>query len=414
MYPYKVAINNSIINDHKEQEFYAKLSAQSTPEFNIKSSYFSTHCIEVPANYQQTWTKLSSILNKAFQGIVKSYFNNDLIRKIYGLSHDFERILRLVEHLPYNVGMYRPDFLIARHTLQPKLCEIGARFPFNGWCYTALVSQIIYKFNKEYNLNLSPNNSHLQLLDFLKNQFNIAHNTALIFKSEKVSESYMFLNYLAQNKHNINVATPSELQLIDNKIIIDGIEYQQFILELDRSELLFLSDEILYHLTKSCFCVNDIRTLILIHDKRVLAVLNSEQIMLDILSAEDYTFLKSFLIPTFSIEQAKDLNIDFSQTTSNWLFKQNSGGKGRGMFESSTLSESDLQEFLNHEKSNYMLQEILEQEKIEVSFMNYIVGFILFYNDISYGEGLFRGGENTIVNMNGKSTKFITSIMDNA
>ena len=75
------------------------------------------------------------VLCKAFTAIVFAYFSDERIRQIYQLDQGLEEMLKLAETQPYQPGFYRPDLLYDTHG-QAKICEIGARYPLNGWIYS--------------------------------------------------------------------------------------------------------------------------------------------------------------------------------------------------------------------------------------------------------------------------------------
>ena len=96
---------------------------------------------------------------------------------------------------------------------------------------------------------------------------------------------------------------PQELRCENGKIIYQDRVLDQFIFEMDREELRKFEPEVLRQLVLQAKYFNDIRTLILVHDKRILAVLWDEDIMRDYLSAEEYDLLRPWLIPSFVIRE---------------------------------------------------------------------------------------------------------------
>ena len=95
--------------------------------------------------------KLCQVLNKALASVVNAYFNNESIRSIYNFDEDLNRILGMAKAQPYEVGMYRPDFLQAEDG-GIKICEIGARYPINGWMISYYLN-VITKENETIDLH---------------------------------------------------------------------------------------------------------------------------------------------------------------------------------------------------------------------------------------------------------------------
>ncbi|NWN23175.1 hypothetical protein GY661_25340, partial [Escherichia coli] len=67
--------------------------------------------------------------------------------------------------------------------------------------------------------------------------------------------------------------SPAAIGLEGGRLCAAGRTIDHAILEMDRSELPLISGEVLRHLIDTGRYFNDVRTLILVHDKRVLAVL---------------------------------------------------------------------------------------------------------------------------------------------
>src|ERR1700749_3273130 len=93
---------------------------------------FSHIPVVVKPHYLSQMEHLCKLLNKALIKVVSAYFTDERIRAIYNLDAELESILKVAAEKEYRVGLYRPD-LLQDINGQTKICEIGARYPINGW-----------------------------------------------------------------------------------------------------------------------------------------------------------------------------------------------------------------------------------------------------------------------------------------
>jgi hypothetical protein len=106
----------------------------------------------------------------------------------------------------------------------------------------------------------------------------------------------------------------------------DGIgPLEQFALECDQKELLALPAEVMARLVATKH-INDLRTIFLAHDKRMLAVLSSP-ILDDYLSPADAALLRAHVVPTFVCGMDAAARAKALANRTQWLLKPNGGGK---------------------------------------------------------------------------------------
>ena len=116
---------------------------------------FASVPVVVTAAYLQQLAALGRVLEKALRAIVERYFDDERIRAIYSLPRELEAILRLAHRrrndVPYRIGFFRPDFVYDRDGM-PRICEIGARYPLNGWMISLLAAQAYAPFAEQIGL----------------------------------------------------------------------------------------------------------------------------------------------------------------------------------------------------------------------------------------------------------------------
>lgn len=346
--------------------------------------------------------KLCQVLNKALVSVVNAYFNNESIRSIYNFDEDLNRILGMAKAQPYEVGMYRPDFLQAEDG-GIKICEIGARYPINGWMISYYLN-VITKENETIGLpSLEAVPAQQDFIETIFNRFNSREPIVLVHEKEKGTEVFYLLNEFGKRGLDYVSASPAQFTHQNGEVMLNGKPVRQFILEMDREELRKFDPEVLKLIISKGNYFNDVRTLILVHDKRILAVLYNEEIMRNYLSEEEYLFLRSFLIPTYALHTSeKRAEVSFSLL--NWVLKRNSGGRGIDMYVKSDCEASLWTAIIAKQWPEYMVQEYVPQRWFKhgngsEDLLINLVGMLLCYNDQSFGPGLFRGSAEHVVNV---------------
>ncbi|WP_428231405.1 hypothetical protein [Flavobacterium sp.] len=366
----------------------------------LSIDYFANSSVILSSEYTGQMNRLCSVLNKACKAIVLHYFEDNRIRKYYQLDNALEALLKKSNHATYNQGFYRPDFLYDTND-QAKICEIGARYPLNGW----MISYYLQLINQHSNIekdNISIGSETLKnLIDDLHTQFVPHEKVALIHDDEKGTEIFYLQEELAKLKIELISAKPQDLTVSNDAIHVKGVPVSQFILEMDREELKKISPEVIDMLIENNSYFNDIRTLILIHDKRVLAVMYDAEIMRDYLSEEDYNFLQEYLIPSFVISDPSECDV-FTDCEQNLILKLNSGGRGIGAYVKSDCTPEDWATIIRENWNKYLIQHFVDQKEFTDAKNNcqiHLVGMLLCRDDKNYGSGLFRGSDESVVNV---------------
>ncbi|WP_293787437.1 hypothetical protein [uncultured Pedobacter sp.] len=343
--------------------------------------------------------KLCQVLNKALTSVVNAYFADERIRAFYNFDDCLNDILNTANMQPYEVGMYRPDFLQAEDG-SIKICEIGARYPVNGW----MLSYYLNLIAEDSRLSSLENIPHQRdFIDAIFSRFNSNEPVVLVHDKEKGTEVFYLLKEFSKQGLNYVSASPAQLTCENGFIVLHGKPVHQFILEMDREELRNFDPEVLKLIISKGNYFNDVRTLILVHDKRILAVLYSEEIMKNYLSEEEYLFLRSFLIPTYALHTPEKRN-EVSNSCLNWVLKRNSGGRGIDMYVKGDCEAVVWSDIIDKQWPEYMIQEYVPQRWFkyssgaEKSLIN-LVGMLLCYNNRSFGPGLFRGSAESVVNV---------------
>lgn len=388
---------NQAERQKKWNELFSGYFQDST---GLNSHSFANSSVVLSSEYDQEMNRLCEILNKACTAIVSNYFEDDRIRNYYQLDKDLESILKKSNNEVYNQGFYRPDFLYDTND-QSKICEIGARYSLNGWMISYYLKWINHQLNLDEEVATTSNKDLKNIVDDLYHQFVPHKKVAVVHDDEKGTEIFYLQIELAKLGIELISVKPQDLIISNDSIIVNGAAVSQFILEMDREELKKISPDVLDKLIQQNSYFNDIRTLILIHDKRVLAVMYDAQIMTDYMTEADYAFLQKYLIPSFVITDPADCDA-FIDCEQNLILKLNSGGRGIGAYVKRDCTTEDWSTIVRQNWDKYLIQHFVEQKEFydaENSRQIHLVGMLLCKDDKSYGAGLFRGSDESIVNV---------------
>lgn len=353
----------------------------------MERHFFADSTVALSPEYHQQMQRLCSVLNKACTAVVLHYFSDDRIRKYYQLDKELETLLQKADKKEYHQGFYRPDFLYDINQ-QPKICEIGARYPLNGW----MISYYIRLLGIESGENGNENSALKNLIDAIYTELASFGKIAFVHDDEKGTEIFYLKKELEQRGLEFLSIKPQDLDMKDDSYLI---------FEMDREELKKIRPEVIDKIIERNSYFNDIRTLILIHDKRVLAVMYDEKIMGDYLDADDYEFLKNYLIPSFVITNAQQCDA-FINSKHNLIAKVNSGGRGIGAYIKNDCTPEEWEEIIRGNWQNYLIQHYVDQKEFYDAENNrqiHLVGMLLCKNNQNYGSGLFRGSDETVVNV---------------
>ena len=381
----------------KWKELFSEYFEKNT---GLGSHFFANSSVKLPLGYDNEMNRLCSILNYACKAIVQHYFEDERIRNYYQLDKDLEALLKKSNNAIYNQGFYRPDFLYDTNN-QAKICEIGARYPLNGWMISYYLKLINDEISETKDGLTFKDPDLKNLIDDLYYQFAPNKKLALVHDDEKGTEIFYLQKELAKLGVELISVKPQDLTISNNSIYVNGEPVSQFILEMDREELKKIKPDVLDKLIEQNCYFNDIRTLILIHDKRVLAVMYDADIMYDYLSEEDYDFLKQYLIPSYVIVDPAGCDA-FIENDQNLILKLNSGGRGIGAYVKSDCTAQEWDTIIRENWNKYLIQHFVEQKEfkdLENNRQIHLVGMLLCKDDKNYGSGLFRGSDESVVNV---------------
>ncbi|ODN43136.1 hypothetical protein BGC07_09705 [Piscirickettsia litoralis] len=170
-------------------------------------------------------------------------------------------------------------------------------------------------------------------------------------------------------------------------------------MELHQDELENISYDVLEHIILNVNYVNDVRTILITHDKRLFSILSSSEVMSKYLSSEEVATLKRHIIETYSLSQIKDKVLN---NKGAWVLKKCLSGKGEGMYIGAEAPLEKIATVADSQAAQYIAQPFLAQKKIDIFIDGEYrscnaVGMILSLNGVYQGSGFFRVSPSSII-----------------
>ena len=166
----------------------------------------------------------------------------------------------------------------------------------------------------------------------------------------------------------------------------------QFVFECSTAELLNFDINVLRKVV-ACPHFNDLRTIFLTHDKRMLSVLSSSEILSDYASPDDALILRQHIIPTYIVGVHVDIVIQAKIERDMWILKPNSGGKGVGIvFGRDCSSDAEWVQLLDDPQHQcFVLQKVVEQQHVNILTATgteemLVVGLLHCFNSTFFGR----------------------------
>lgn len=365
----------------------------------IDSRHLADMPVLITPGYLARLDRLNQLLDKALRAIVEHYFDDPRIRSIYALPEPMEAILRLAHGRPYQVGWHRPD-LVHDVDGQPRVCEIGARYPLNGWMVSERAAEALAPHAAETGLGEVTGHG---FVDALCGRYRAGDTVAMLHAGEAGTEIFLLAEVLRERGIGFVSASPAEIGLEDDELHVAGRRIDHVILEMDRSELSLIPDSVLRRLIDTGGYFNDVRTLILVHDKRVLAVLWDDAIRQGLLSLDEAEELRAFLIPSWTIADADGCAALLARDE-DMIAKRSSGGRGIDALVRHECGEAAWRARVARDWSKDVYQHYLRQRDFGApgdASATHLVGLQLCHDATSYGPGIFRGSNASVINLHG-------------
>ncbi|KAJ5678737.1 hypothetical protein N7462_006981, partial [Penicillium macrosclerotiorum] len=378
----------------------------------------SPHPVLVTGRHQQLLSELSQALDLALQDIIDRWFTDEQARfpQRMPLEPEEEELLRWIngnQHLYRSFGerkgSWRPDFLVEQDETGAenfRICEINARFCWNGFMFVALGQKALSTFDVEQREMVHATNADA-VLNGLLGLFDTNLPLHLVKGVEHGIDIHMFIEFAKERLGlELRLIDPNDLRLVPDPAGLNGYklcclaqtegvdsflnesgelveDVHQLCLELHQREFRILEPEMQRQVSLRCF--NDIRTILLAHDKRMLGIIREELESLTsrgVISIDQARRLDQGITPTIlpgSTKLAAFLkSCQVSGTLKDdYILKPIRGGKGSGILFGDELSNSDwlaTLELMRSTKTNQKDATYVVQRKICQRYYDVFLG----------------------------------------
>src|SRR5262249_36708586 len=196
------------------------------------------------------------------------------------------------------------------------------------------------------------------------------------------------------------------------------------VLELHQHELLGeVPAELQVPLAAHPGVLNDLRTIFIAHDKRLLALLSASEVLQDYLEADDVARLRRHVVPTWVKGLAPEKVREALAQPAGWLAKPPRSGKGKGIVVSNRMSPAEWRQTLHERPDDWVLQPFVEQQLFPITAVREgdlvtvpmrVVGLLPTLDDQAFGPGLYRASPDEIVNVAHGGMILAPTLMDAA
>ncbi|KAH6898057.1 hypothetical protein B0T10DRAFT_543095 [Thelonectria olida] len=329
----------------------------------------SPHAIAISDPMLARLERLHLLLGRALIDLVDRWFSDETARLPHRMPLDPEEEVLLqwvagagfVPRFAEHVGCWRSDVLFGRSSDDlddeaPYICEINGRLPLNGILVTGLsangVSQLGLGQHGVETLN-SLEDSYLRLIDFFD------PSKPLYCVREKwpgVDSSVLLPTYTARTKQPTGVVRPADLELRPDETSPTGYALwdrststlmEQWFVEMLQDEWASLDPAVARQLALTP--LNDLRTVLLVHDKRLLGILVEEipgMVSRGVLTAEEGDIVAAGIAETI-IPGSAPLQTLLRESTADpavkdsYVYKPCRDGSGRGVELGRNLSQAE-------------------------------------------------------------------------
>jgi hypothetical protein len=364
-------------------------------DFGLYDSAFNPYPFAVPAQRIGELRALQGSIYRAIVAIVTHFHRDPRLFRVIRLPAAERDLLARIADRPYRPGALRPDFLYAADG-RVMITEINARFPLNGFLSSMLLNRCLPLLDPEF----APLPHLAEVEAALRTRLGEAGPIGILKSSEPGWDVNLLQTLWGERCERIAPQALTRGALA---------RWRGVLLELHQHELLGeVPAELLVPLAAQPGVLNDLRTIFIAHDKRLLALLSGGEVLRDYLDADDVARLRRHVVPTWVKGLAPDRVREALAHPAGWLAKPPRSGKGKGVVVSSQLEPARWRETLRDLPDDWVLQPYVEQQTFPITTLRQgdlvtapmnVVGVLPALDGHAFGPGVYRAAEDDVVNV---------------
>lgn len=372
-------------NFEKNQRKFAEiLTARS--EHIARYGFVHSIPLIVGENDNERYKEFYETLMQVVKRAVLNFSNDYELQNLIQLPDKANYLLSFCPE-NYSMGTLRPDFLIDKSG-EFKINEINARFPINGYFMS-------------YHLNFGLNEKQrVKELEKIPEHFGrLFGNTLLIKDSESDWDIRFYWEYMKGKGKDFFKARPENLKIKSGRFFGDK-SLDAIILELKQREIYEHFNKRIVQCLQQYPNLNDLRTVLIGHDKRLLAALYDKNILSRYANKRERKIIEPHLIETYAINSSDDLKENYIKNKDEWVLKHALKGKSKQLYIGSDMSEEEWKKrCLEAENGPFVMQRKVSQKEFNVYFPHLkdfkmpLSGMLLGIDGKFVSQGCFRGGK---------------------
>lgn len=306
-------------------------------------------------------------------------------------------ILEYQSRRPFKAGAYRPDYLVSRDG-RLLLVEITSRFFAHGIWMSFYAEAAAEKFAARF-----PSEERICLYDEMWEYMRLlvpeGRRIVVLKSADKTNEIALYKAFYEHFGHEVTVLEADEVE--SRRALW---EKNAFVISaLNQTDLMSFSMDTLRAMVDAGM-VNDLRTILLIHDKRFFHLWFEDSFTDRCLSREETEFLRSHTIPTHLYGSDAQVWDDAYANKDRYILKHHSLGKSVSVYAGCMTSEEEWRSlFESGTVKDMILQPFIDQRTFHTvwegtPFDDYICGMMLCVDDRYFGSGTVRTSSAPVTN----------------
>lgn len=343
----------------------------------LEKKNISTIPVKITDQYIENSERLAHILNSVLVMFGYNYLRDARLQQTYQLDKELHEIILMTEGIPFEIGLYGPQFWFDQNG-QAKISELNSKKSIDSYVQSCKLK------------GLESDDSETKgCISKILDRYD-TEETLFVIRDYNDSELITELEGYGMKTKDVQI---SDFEMKDGKLLVDQEEARQFYLDVDRELLKTFDKEVLKKIINSGRCINDVRTLILIQDRRTLAILFNQEIMGSYVNMDDHKFLSQFIAPQYTIQTKEDQQM-LLNSEENWILRKNNPGSENDVFYKNETPKETWENMINKDWYLFTVQPFIPKKEYELNLENStelaeITGFDIYFNGKSYGPGSF-------------------------
>ena len=321
---------------------------------------------------------------------------HEFIPGVITLSDKAIEILDYQSKFPFQAGAFRPDWIVTEQG-EIRLIEITSRF-FGHGLWSTYNSEMAAQRFMEHFPNERRECLYGQMWDYLAARVPEGKRICVLKSADKTAEIERYKAFYEARGHQVTIYEAEEVEAARDDW------HKAFLFSaLNQTDLLSYEMDTLRAMVDAGI-VNDLRTILLIHDKRFFALLFDDAFTSRCLSPEETEFLRAHTMKTHLCASDGDALEAARANRENWILKPCNLGKSVGLHAGCMTPEDEWQRLLDDAAGKDMILQPMARQRIfptvweGTPYDDYICGMMLCMDSEYYGSGLIRCSSAPVTN----------------